>query len=76
MEGNINVHGKLSIKRGNTWKDAACPYNMPVCGDVCPLFEEPYGYGAVPYEDWGLKICRKELMFKKLTDERSKDEQL
>ena len=79
MKGKIDKYGTLYIERAGKMKDQLCPYSSecgsPIaCSDTCPLFGEPTQLSHTSSGDtYGIKLCQRELVFDKLTDERSDD---
>lgn len=52
MEGKLDDHGFLLIKRKNEYKEQLCPFSTNseiICGDWCPLFDEDT---VVPVDDF------------------------
>jgi len=84
MKGKIDKDGVLYIERAGVMRQQMCPYSysnqLPVfsatqCGDACPLFGEPTQLSHTPSGDtYGIKLCQRELVFGKLTDERKVQE--
>jgi len=79
MEGKIDKHGFLWIKRKGKFVIQVCPFtqNETKCGHWCPQFGEPtlYEAGLESTNDiireWFLSICQgKTLVFNKFEDER------
>ncbi|MCP4756363.1 MAG: hypothetical protein GY866_36330 [Proteobacteria bacterium] len=78
MRGRINKDGIIHIQRGGEMRLQYCPFfsvssagiEPTVCGDWCPLFGDPVETN--PEEPYTiLDICRKQLVFEELIDERS-----
>jgi hypothetical protein len=79
MKAKINSYGRLRLMRKGQWKEQFCPHNRDiVCGDWCPLFEEPEGYlkqdddDKPPIPQIWLALCNTTLFFDKadFVDER------
>ena len=76
MEGKIDQYGVLWIERAGKMKEQMCPFDSPPdanrtpwsCGDVCPLFGEPWPSNKSKTK-W-LSLCHTEIKFDSFTDER------
>ncbi len=80
MKGKIDKEGLLLIERVGIYEKQGCPYKRSWCGDMCPLFGEPFtmiicGCGPsvdeiVEKQRWRLELCKKTLAFDEFEDER------
>ena len=86
MKGKIDRDGFLWIERAGKMNETTCPYSQwlnktteePIsCGDWCPLFGEPILKALRLFNNdvvnkMTIELCRKDIIFDELTDERSK----
>lgn len=82
MRGKITRNGVLAIWRGDDYKRQTCPHDIACCGDLCPLFGEPYvieyGYrwrNMQEMKTTRLELCKRTWVFDEFEDQRNKGEE-